>query len=114
MSVITPKKAEQIWGVMEWLADDHLAPSPGLSLARMTVFRDQTSSGHRHPNCSEVIHVERGKISQRIDEDWIAMNEGDTVLIPIGASHQTRNCGECDAVLLVAYSAGTRAYEDCA
>lgn len=56
--------------------------------------------------------MERGNISQRLDGDWITMRQGDTLLVPAGTVHQTRNRGQDDAVLVVAYSAGARLYED--
>ena len=96
---------------MVWLMDDSIRAGAGHSLARMTVAPGVTSEAHRHPNCCETVHVLAGEIEQRCGEEWIKMCTGDTVLIPQGASHQTRNAGVQEAVLMIAYSEGARVYE---
>ncbi|MEL6259314.1 MAG: cupin domain-containing protein [Pseudomonadota bacterium] len=102
----------ETWGTMTWLMEDAIEPGAGLSLARMTVKAGHTSPAHHHPNCTETIHVLAGEIEERIGEGWITASTGDTVLIPIDSVHQTRNVGEDDAVLIVAYSAGARIYQE--
>ncbi len=96
---------------MEWLMEDAIQPDAGLSLARMTVAPGVTSEAHRHPNCSETIHLLSGRVEQRRGDDWLPLEPGDTVLIPAGAPHQTRNSGGDPAVMIIAYSSGTRVYE---
>ena len=95
---------------MEWLMETKLNPDADMSLARMTVAAGVTSELHHHTNCSETLHLVSGQVSQRIGDDWIVMNEGDTCLIKIGQLHQTQNLGETEAVLMIAYSAGERVY----
>ncbi len=96
---------------MSWLMDDAIHTGAGLSLARMTVDAGVTSESHRHPNCSEAIHVLSGRVEQRRDDTWVTLEEGDTILIPPGATHQTRNIGSETAVMMIAYSSGARLYE---
>ena len=96
---------------MDWLIEDAIAPDAGLSLARMTVAPGVTSEAHRHPNSTEAIHVLSGQLLQRNGADWVRLAAGDTILIPAGAIHQTRNTGPETAVLMVAYSAGARSYQ---
>ena len=95
---------------MEWLMDDAIDPKADLSLARMTIAADAISEAHYHNNCSETIHVLTGHIKQRIGDDWLEMKSGDSCLIPIGVTHQTKNTGNGPAVMMVAYSAGERIY----
>lgn len=95
---------------MEWLMEDAIEPSAGLSLARMTVAVGVTSEAHRHPNCSEAIHILSGVVEQRRGEDWVTMKAGETILIPPGSLHQTRNPADRPAVLMIAYSSGRRIY----
>lgn len=97
---------------MEWLADDKHQDGLGLSLARMSVLPGKTSPAHRHPNCNEVIHVLAGQIEERQNEDWHTCRAGETIIIPAGDIHQTRCVGEEAAILMIAYSAGTRIYEE--
>lgn len=95
---------------MEWLMEGKIDSRANLSLARMTVAVGATSELHRHPNCTETIHVIDGEISQRVDDNWAAMRAGETCLVPIGSTHQTRNTGGVCAVMIIAYSAGQRDY----
>ncbi len=96
---------------MTWLMDDTIQPNAGLSLARMTVEPGVISAAHRHPNCSEAIHVVLGLIEQRRGDAWVRLAAGETTLVPAGTIHQTRNVGPETAVLMIAYSSGSRAYE---
>ena len=96
---------------MEWLMEDAIRPGAGLSLARMSVDPGVISEAHRHPNCSEAVHLIAGEVEQRCGDDWVTLRAGDTLLIPAGSPHQTRNSGTERAVLMVAYSSGSRIYE---
>ena len=96
---------------MQWLMEDASDPRAGRSLARMTVAPGGTSPAHRHPDCSEAVHLLAGRVEQRRGDDWVALAAGETLLIPPGAVHQTRNLGPETAVLMVAYSNGARTYE---
>jgi len=95
---------------MQWLMEDAIDERAGLSLARMTVAPGVTSEAHRHPDCTEAVHLLTGCIQQRRGDDWVALAAGETILIPAGVVHQTRNSGEEAAVLMVAYSSGARIY----
>lgn len=96
---------------MTWLMEDAIAEGAGVSLAEMRVAPGVISERHSHPNCTETIHVLSGQIEQRCGEDWTVMGQGQTCLIPQGKTHQTRNIGTETAVLMLAYSSGTRVYE---
>ena len=96
---------------MEWLMDDAIQAGAGVSLARMTVAPGVTSEAHRHPNCTETVHLLSGSIEQRRGSDWLTLGAGDTILVPAGVPHQTHNSGADPAVMIIAYSSGTRVYE---
>jgi len=96
---------------MQWLMEDAIEARAGLSLARMTVAPGVTSEAHRHPDCTEAVHLLSGRVEQRRGDDWVALAPGETLLIPVGAVHQTRNPGPGPAVLMVAYSSGARTYQ---
>ena len=100
------------WGTMTWLVEDKSHPGAGLSLARMTVHTGLTSPAHRHPDTNEAIHVLSGTISERLNDAWVDAAAGDTVFIPAGTVHQSRCTSAHDAVLMIAYSEGTRIYEE--
>jgi quercetin dioxygenase-like cupin family protein len=99
---------------MEWLVDDAVVENAGLSVARMTLERDACTQGHRHPNCNEVIHLIEGTVEQTVGPGRHVMAAGDTVFIPAGTHHRSRNIGPGAAVMVVSYSSGTRVYETAA
>ncbi len=96
---------------MQWLMEDAIDRQAGLSLARMTVAPGVMSEAHRHPDCSETVHLLSGSIEQRRGDAWVSLTAGDTLLIPPGTVHQTRNSAAETAVMMVAYSSGARIYE---
>lgn len=95
---------------MEWLMEGAIDAASPLSLARMTLASGALSELHQHGNCSEVLHVVSGYIRQRIGDNWSEMSAGETCLIPQDTLHQTQNLGDRPAVMMLAYSAGTREY----
>ncbi len=95
---------------MQWLMDDKVDDRAGASLAKMTVAIGVTSEKHHHTNCTETIHVLDGQIEQSIGSKIQTLSVGDTCLIPMGTSHQTRNIGNKPAIMMIAYSSGTRDY----
>lgn len=91
--------------------EDAIEKDAGLSMAKMTVDINVISELHSHLNCTEAIHVLEGKVEQLCGNSWIELEKGQTCLIPKGVKHQTRNIGSQRAVLMIAYSSGSRAYE---
>ena len=100
------------WGTMEWLVENATHPGADLSLARMTVHPGKTSPPHRHPDVNEAIHVLSGHMSERLGTAWTKAGPGDTVFVSAGTPHQTRCEGTEEVIMMVAYSAGTRIYEE--
>jgi len=95
---------------MDWFMEDNIDSRAGISLAKMTVAVGVTSELHHHTNCTETIHVLEGEIEQRIGQGWEKLSAGETCLILVGQAHQTRNVRACRAVMVIAYSAGSRVY----
>lgn len=95
---------------MTWLMEDAIEENAGVSLARMTVKAGVTTEAHCHPNCTEAIHLLSGQVTQRRGDRWVELAPGDTLLIPTGAVHQTYNPGPETAVMMIAYSSGSRVY----
>ena len=99
------------WGEMHWLVDDALIEGADLSVARMTLKEDACSESHAHPNCNEVVHLVKGTLEQSVGAERVVMQAGDTVFIPRGSVHGSRNIGRGEATVIVCYSAGSRIYE---
>ena len=95
---------------MQWLMDDKVDERAAVSLAKMTVAIGVTSEEHHHTNCTETIHVLDGQIEQSIGSKTQILSAGETCLIPRSTPHQTRNVGDKPAIMMIAYSSGTRDY----
>ena len=102
---------EAQWGTMEWLVEDALVDGADLSVARMTLNAEACAERHAHPNCNEVIHLIRGSVEQWVGDERFTLQAGDTVFIARCSSHQSRNIGSGEAIMIVSYSAGQRIYE---
>jgi len=102
---------ESPWGTMLWLVEDALIGGADLSVARMTLKAGACAERHGHPNCNEVIHLIQGSVEQSVGDEQVVMQAGDTVFIPRGSLHRSRNLGRGEAIMLVSYSAGERIYE---
>lgn len=109
--LLVPNDEQAPWGQMRWLAT---GADVGASLAIMTISPGATSPRHRHGNCDEVLHVLKGRISERIEEKWIPVAAGETIIVKAGAAHQTHNPDTVDAEIIIAYSTGEREYEELA
>jgi mannose-6-phosphate isomerase-like protein (cupin superfamily) len=61
---------------------------------------------HHHRDCEECIFVLSGTGRTYADSGEYALNPGDTILIPPGENHVTRNAGGAPLLLLCFYPAG--------
>ena len=99
------------WGSMEWLVDDSLFSGADMSVALMILSKGEMAPCHSHPNCHEFIYLIEGNIEQTLGEEKRTLKAGDSVLIPAGTAHGSRNIGSEDARMMISYSSGTRKYE---
>ncbi len=97
------------WGELTWFASAALGNSQDMTVGQCVIKPGMSNPMHHHPNCSEVLHVLKGKIAHRFTEGAEAeSSEGDTITIPANLPHCARNIGETDAVLLIAFSSAQR------
>ena len=61
---------------------------------------NEQRSPHLHSDCEECIHVLSGSGLFCTDDDEQALLPGDTILVPPGEPHMTRNTGDTPLVLL--------------
>ena len=107
------QKSKNISVTMDWLIDKTVHPEAEISLARMTLAPGALSERHKHSNCSETVHLVSGQIKLLCDNEKSVLQAGDTLLIKRGQAHQMRNITHQPAVMILAYSAGTRNYQAC-
>lgn len=96
------------WGHLTWYVSRELNNSDTMTVGEAVIKPDRENTRHFHPNCDEVLHVIKGHILQTMGDRSVEMNEGDTVSIPAGIHHSTKNIGTEDAVLAISYSSATR------
>lgn len=100
------------WGQLQWFANENLGDSKEMTFGMCILKPGMENPKHSHPNCSEILHVMKGKIlhSYENDED-IELNKGDTIILPENFKHRAKNIGQEDAVLMIAFSSGKRKTE---
>lgn len=66
-------------------------------------------SAHYHEDMQEVFILIKGKALMTIEQEQVEVQEGDTVVVPIGSVHTMENVGEKDVeYVVVGVSKGTR------
>jgi mannose-6-phosphate isomerase-like protein (cupin superfamily)/type 1 glutamine amidotransferase len=98
----------QPWGKLEWLASRELGNSLFMTVGIATIKPGKENPVHSHPNCDEIMHVLQGHIMNRVGDKEYEMSAGDTITIPEGTPHNSRNIGKEDAVLSISYNSADR------
>ncbi len=97
------------WGALTWWASSELGNSDDMTVGRCVIKPGQSNPCHSHPNCYEVLVVEKGRIAHLIEDGKeVEMGPGDVISVPQDLPHQARNIGDEDAVLFIVFSAGDR------
>lgn len=65
---------------------------------------------HHHPDCEECIYVLSGDIEHTVDGRAIRQSAGDFLAVPVGVQHGTKNIGNSQAELMIAFSSGNREF----
>jgi quercetin dioxygenase-like cupin family protein len=100
------------WGRLDWFASASLGNSEHQTVGRCTLKPGMENPCHLHPNCEEVLHVLRGRVSHYMEGSRnVELAEGDTITLPAGVPHHARNIGGEDAALLICYSSADRLTE---
>ncbi len=97
------------WGKLTWWASSELGNSADMTVGRCVIKPGESNPRHSHPNCYEVLVVERGRIAHLIEDGKeVEMEPGDVISVPRDLPHQARNIGNEDAVLFIVFSSGDR------
>lgn len=98
----------QTWGRLEWMVSGAIGNSDTLTVGKCFIRPGEHNPPHVHPNCDEVLHVVRGTIRHRVDDDYVEMGPGDTISIPTGSVHNAENVGEDEAEFVIVFSTSER------
>lgn len=98
----------QPWGRLEWMVSGSLGNSDTLTVGKCFIDAGEQNPPHHHPNCDEVLHVLRGTIVHRVDDETFEMGPGDTISIPSGQIHNARNIGDDEAEFVIIFSTPER------
>ena len=97
------------FGELQWYASGAIGNSKELTVGRCVLRPGKGNPVHAHPNCEEVLHVERGRIRHFIaGQADVEMDPGDTIVVPRLVRHNATNIGTTDAVLLISFSSPDR------
>lgn len=96
------------WGTLQWLANGQLLPGAAQTFGICHLHPGKGNPLHYHPNCEEILYVQQGRGKHLLGEQWIAVEPGTTVRIPLGMKHQLVNEGAETMITLIAFSSGDR------
>ncbi|HEY3321359.1 MAG TPA: cupin domain-containing protein [Planctomycetota bacterium] len=103
------KTIKQDWGELTWFVSGEQKNCDALTVGKATIKPGCESPRHYHPNCTEVLHVLKGKIVHAIEDGkTVEMSEGDTITIPPNLKHNAKNVGTENAVMLICFSTADR------
>jgi len=105
------RRVDEDWGSLTWFASREMTRSEDITLGRVVIRIGKSNPCHVHGNCSEVIHLEKGRLKHFVGGEFVLMEPGDTLVVPAGAAHRALNVGEEDAVMIVAYPTGQRHFQ---
>ncbi len=103
------ERVDADWGSLTWWASSELGNSEKMTVGRCVIKPGCANPLHSHPNCYEVIVVEKGRIAHLIEDGKeVELGPGDVISVPEELPHQARNIGDEDAVLFINFSSGVR------
>lgn len=108
------KNAEQLpiesfdWGTLQWLCNGMLFPGTSQTVGICHLVAGKCNPRHYHPNCEEILYVQQGHGKHLLDDEWIDVQPGAVVRIPIGMKHQLVNEGTDTLITVIVFSSADR------
>ncbi|MCM8785405.1 MAG: cupin domain-containing protein [Candidatus Omnitrophica bacterium] len=97
------------WGKLIWYGNKSMKNSEDITIGKCILNPYQSNPLHFHPDCYEILIVEKGKILHiEKDGNGVLLQEGDVITIPANLPHRAKNLTEEEAVLTVCFSTGDR------
>jgi oxalate decarboxylase/phosphoglucose isomerase-like protein (cupin superfamily) len=95
------------WGAIKWFVTPELTEGAGITFGEVVLQPGRGHDRHNHPGSEEILYVLSGEGEQMLDDhEPFAVKPGDTIYVPSGAFHSTRNTGWEPMRLLALYNPG--------
>ncbi|MGH8951315.1 MAG: cupin domain-containing protein [Acidimicrobiia bacterium] len=103
--------SSQPWGLLNFIADEELTGTPGVTVGTARILPGAENPLHIHPNCAEIILFLAGNVEHAVGADLVELARGDMLIVPAGMAHNARNIGSEPVDMIVIYNSGQRGFE---
>ena len=94
-------------GAIKWFVTPELPEGAGITFGEVVLQPGRGHDRHNHPESEEILYVLSGEGQQMLDDrDAFQVKAGDTIYVPTGVFHSTRNTGWEPMRLLALYNPG--------
>jgi oxalate decarboxylase/phosphoglucose isomerase-like protein (cupin superfamily) len=95
------------WGAIKWFVTPELTEGAGITFGEVVLQPGRGHDRHNHPESEEILYVLSGEGEQMLaDHEPFEVKPGDTIYVPTGVFHSTRNTGWEPMRLLALYNPG--------
>ena len=95
------------WGAIKWYVAPGATAGAVMSFGEVVLLPGRGHDRHNHPESEEILYVLSGEGEQMLDDgEAFRVGPGDTIYVPTGVFHSTRNTGWEPMRLLALYNPG--------
>ena len=95
------------WGAIKWFVTPDTTRGAGVTFGEVVLQPGKGHDRHNHPESEEVLYVLSGEGDQMLDDgEPFGVKAGDSIYVPRGVYHSTRNTGWEPMRLLAIYNPG--------
>jgi oxalate decarboxylase/phosphoglucose isomerase-like protein (cupin superfamily) len=95
------------WGAIKWFVTPELTEGAGITFGEVVLQPGRGHDRHNHPESEEILYVLSGEGEQVLDDrEPFEVKPGDTIYVPTGVFHSTKNTGWEPMRLLALYNPG--------
>jgi oxalate decarboxylase/phosphoglucose isomerase-like protein (cupin superfamily) len=95
------------WGAIKWFVTPDTTRGAGVTFGEVVLQPGKGHDRHNHPESEEILYVLSGEGDQMLgDGEPFAVKAGDSIYVPTGVYHSTRNTGWEPMRLLAIYNPG--------
>ena len=96
------------WGTLQWLCNGEIFPGTTQTVGICHLHPGAGNPLHYHPNCEEILYVQQGHGKHLLDLEWVNVQPGSVVRIPVGMKHKLVNEGADTLITLIVFSSADR------